>query len=221
MLPYCHSLVKRILFQSPCNCEVNDLYSLFYCTEVGQQNFLSNSTVSASSTANSSASNDSEKTGGGRLWNLEGLKGELTRQLNRSIKKLEVARGKLADENDKDVDKDKKANIESEIFILQTRIDQIRNLEREVNLRNEATPEIIRQAVELDISDTPPQPNENKKKPKKEAFVAKPRKPYLVFKSLDGIDIYAGRSAEENDELSMKPEHRHDVSGNKARFLKI
>ncbi len=37
-----------------------------------------------------------------------------------------------------------------------------------------------------------------------------PRKPYNVFKSIDNITIYVGRSAEENDDLSTNPEHRHD-----------
>ena len=49
--------------------------------------------------------------------------------------------------------------------------------------------------------------------------MAAPRRPYYVFRSIDGIEIYAGRSAEENDELSLNPDHRHDVSMTTQRRL--
>jgi predicted ribosome quality control (RQC) complex YloA/Tae2 family protein len=37
-----------------------------------------------------------------------------------------------------------------------------------------------------------------------------PRKPYKIYSSIDGIDIYVGRSASDNDELSLNPTYRHD-----------
>lgn len=37
-----------------------------------------------------------------------------------------------------------------------------------------------------------------------------PRKPYFIYRSSDGIEIYVGRRAEDNDELSCNPIHRDD-----------
>merc|ERR1711871_1310751 len=61
---------------------------------------------------------------------------------------------------------------------------------------------------ELGLNDQPP-PREPKscrkqKGPRKQA----PRKPYNLYRSLDGIEIRVGRSSSDNDQLSCSPECR-------------
>ena len=65
-----------------------------------------------------------------------------------------------------------------------------------------------RKAIELGVTDTPPpRQDQGPKKPKGPRTVA-PRKPYNVYKSVEGIEIRVGRSSSDNDELSCNPEHR-------------
>jgi hypothetical protein len=201
---------------SPCECNANTMSgitSIIFCSEVssGASSTLENSNNSATKRNSNSAEL-------GKIWNLEGLVGEISRHLNRATKKLEVATTKykeLVEKSDPNgnggSNSEQRASLEADMNSWKARLEKIKVLEDMIKVKNEVTSEVIQLANELDISDMQPPVNENKKKAKK-AVVAAPRKPYYTFTSLDGIEIFAGRSAEENDELSTKSEYRHDVS---------
>lgn len=65
-----------------------------------------------------------------------------------------------------------------------------------------------RKALELGLTDTPPPRQEQGPKKSKGPRTMAPRKPYNLYRSIEGIEIRVGRSSSDNDELSCNPEHR-------------
>jgi len=66
---------------------------------------------------------------------------------------------------------------------------------------------------ELEVSEQPlslPKGRVRKIKAEPPVSTHQPRLPFAVYLSEDNIEIYVGRRAEDNDELSCNPAHRHD-----------
>ena len=167
------------------------------------------------------ASTDIEK----KVWNLNGLKKESNRQYLRAFKKCAKATEKhqkaikgyedfMALEAPSSTDFEKCPNVDeirAEVDALKLRLESLALLEEGLSkIKSNKDPEfsnIIALVMELNISDSPPLPEERgPKKPKGKP--SGPRKPYNVYKSAEGIEIRVGRSAADNDELSINPEYR-------------
>ena len=64
------------------------------------------------------------------------------------------------------------------------------------------------EAEELGVGDTPPERPQAKPRKPKGPRVQAPRRPYRTFRSSSGAEIRVGRSAKDNDRLSIEPEFR-------------
>lgn len=64
------------------------------------------------------------------------------------------------------------------------------------------------EAEELGVGDTPPERPQPKPRKPKGPRVQAPRRPYRTFRSSSGAEIRVGRSAKDNDRLSIEPEFR-------------
>jgi predicted ribosome quality control (RQC) complex YloA/Tae2 family protein len=154
-------------------------------------------------------------------WNIEKLKKEVSRQYLRSVKKMEKVNARLLEINfenlldsvpDVEEKNEEKPSEDGEFTLLKEKIRKLQQLELELtsvrSSNDSAFLRLLPVLRELSITDKVPQVLELKK----EKNVSTPalKKPYRVFKSLDDIDIFVGKTAEENDELSCNPLHRHN-----------
>jgi predicted ribosome quality control (RQC) complex YloA/Tae2 family protein len=156
-------------------------------------------TETASSTPTSSKTVDS-------TWDVPGLKKELLRLIQRCHKKVGQANLRLEKAKD---------NVErqSELQQVQTRLRKLNALEEALstisNKKNTVLPkDIALLAIELDVSDVPPTRPPREKKEKGPRRDAPSRKPYRRYYSYNNIEIRVGKKAEDNDELTLSPEHR-------------
>ena len=102
--------------------------------------------------------------------------------------------------------------IREEMNTFKSRLGKLTILEVELKKIQSASDarfaDAITLAIELEVGDEPP-PSQNERGPKKpKGKTPAPRKPYNIYKSIDGIEIRVGRSASDNDELSCNPDHR-------------
>ena len=164
-------------------------------------------------------------TSSSRKWNLQGLKQEVNRAYLRTFRKITKANEKKSKQkieydfimklpSDEALDELEKfpdlSIVENEIIELQNKLTLLSSLEEQLKMIKSTTDKrflpLSEIAINLNISDTPTPvergPKKEKGKPKK------PRKPYFIYQSIDGIEIRVGRRAEDNDELSCNPEHR-------------
>ena len=159
-------------------------------------------------------------------WNLAGLKTEIARNHLRTYKKcakateryqkgMKIYQDILAMESPSqevlescpDVDK-----LREILETMKTRLNVLMTLEesfKTVESKNdERYKSLAEQALELGLNDQPPpkapKGRRKQKGPRKQA----PRKPYNLYRSLDGIEIWVGRSSSDNDQLSCNPEYR-------------
>ena len=104
------------------------------------------------------------------------------------------------DELRQDMDK-----IKARLSILTTLEESFKSLKSKNDDRYES---LALQTLELGINDQPPP--QAPKGPKKQKGPRKqaPRKPYNLYRSLEGIEIRVGRSSSDNDQLSCNSEHR-------------
>lgn len=159
-------------------------------------------------------------------WDLTGLKTEVARNYLRTHKKCEkqteryqkgmkihkdvVAMGDQCQEvreSCPNIDK-----LREDMNKMKARLDRLAALKEALksikSKEDNKYESIAMQVLELGLSDQPP-PREPKsprkqKGPKKQA----PRKPYNLYRSLDGIEIKVGRSSCDNDQLSCNPMYR-------------
>lgn len=163
------------------------------------------------------------------VWDISGLKKEVTRLILRSHKKIGKASQKLRKaketverltsetseasleelEHCPDIDA-----IELEVQELQERLGGLNALEdalKTVKQKKSVLPEdMATLALDLGVDDKPPAraprgPGRQKKGPRAEN---KKRKPYRRYYSDNNIEIRVGKKAEDNDELSLSPKHR-------------
>ncbi len=144
-----------------------------------------------------------------RSWNITGLQSEIKRQQYRAQKKLFKFTEKMRSESEENIE-----NRHDELAKMQLYMEELNRLEtalkpiqtdRDINFI-----EILPLIKKLNISDAAPERSERIKK-HKQPQVTSPRKPYFVYRSIDGIDLYVGRRAEDNDELSCNPIYREDA----------
>jgi hypothetical protein len=160
-------------------------------------------------------------------WDLKGLKAEVNRAYLRTFKKVGKASERY-DKAKKEVDdilqmKDDEVplarleqcpnpdELKKDMLALQDQLGQLAALEEE--LKSIKTPADERFATVVDavtalgLSDEPPPKQERgPKKPK--GAKGKPRMPYHVYTSAEGLEIRVGRGAADNDLLSCDPTHR-------------
>jgi NFACT protein RNA binding domain len=159
------------------------------------------------------------------LWNLDGLRNEIYRRMDRAHKKIgqytkriekykkptDKAPVKESDKLDIDI-------IEAELSYVRENLKQLRQLEVLLSTmvrskggkREMVLPELVAErALALNMTDTPPtRPPRGEPKPKGPRKMQQTRKPYRKYISIDNIEIRVGKKAEDNDELSTNPLYR-------------
>lgn len=157
---------------------------------------------------------------------LDGLKRETQRRMDRAVKKVGKATTKLreakevvdalmakedatAEELDACPDVDK---VEEELMGLKEELKALNGLEEVLRgCKSVNSPKFIEdaypRAAELEVNDAPPERPARVKKVKGPKNSA-PRMPYWTFVSVDGIDIRVGRTSSDNDRVSCDPECR-------------
>eukprot|EP00535_Pseudo-nitzschia_heimii_P003847 CAMPEP_0197177046 /NCGR_PEP_ID=MMETSP1423-20130617/2786_1 /TAXON_ID=476441 /ORGANISM="Pseudo-nitzschia heimii, Strain UNC1101" /LENGTH=330 /DNA_ID=CAMNT_0042626527 /DNA_START=182 /DNA_END=1174 /DNA_ORIENTATION=- len=162
-----------------------------------------------------------------RIWDLVGLRKEVSRSAVRCHKKAGKANERLrkAQEevdrltSDESVTMEELENcpnldeIEGQVEALRSRLQQLNKLEvmlTDIKGKKMVLPEQIRKlAIILEVDDKPPQrqPRGRKKKKGSKNMTAF-RLPYRRFYTGNRTEIRVGKQAEDNDELSINSEHR-------------
>lgn len=146
-------------------------------------------------------------------WNLKVLRKEADRHHQRIFKKLVRINERRAD-SDTPSEESKCITDETrdELSILQSKLlqlEELKNALHEVNNTNSNEfNALVPQIISFGLAN-PTQQNISLRKTK-EPKKSEPRKPYHVYRSLDGIEIRVGREAEDNDMLSTDPALRDD-----------
>jgi predicted ribosome quality control (RQC) complex YloA/Tae2 family protein len=139
---------------------------------------------------------------------------QIQRQVDRVIKKI----GKLSETkqlNNKLAEENSNA---SKMTILQERFHLLQSFQEALNIPSQPlSQEILQQIIEFGLPLTPPSSTPSKQKQHqdqspsnsqtKKKQKVEPRKPFKLFTSLDQIQIFVGRSAAENDILSLSSEY--------------
>lgn len=136
------------------------------------------------------------------IYNLRGVRGEVIRQSQKILKKVK----KHNDDTSSNVVQcgtDSITALRTKLSILNnlsTMLESVKSLDNEA-FTTEITP--ILHSLDIKLSSPPPAPV---KKAKPAPVAAK--KPYYVYVSADGLEIWAGKGAAQNDELSTDPRLR-------------
>jgi len=181
-------------------------------------------------------------------FDVKGLKKEIERQVMRQFKKVGKAEERVrkaearikALEEEKAIESKDAQEKEWEALVLE--MPDLKDLSKEarqrmtdLNLLEEAVKgikgvnspgyeEVAVAALRLDISDRAPErPPRGPQKPKGKQ--PPPRKPYFIYSSQDGTEIWVGRGSRDNDELSIKLRHPSDwwmhVSGHPGSHVVV
>jgi len=151
-----------------------------------------------------------------------GLRKEVDRHLQRCFKKIAKAQDRLL-AAEREVDRLLSTDaplgaletapdtgaIAAEVAALQDRLRGLQRLEAELrSVNGPLSDPLLGLIASLGVTDAPPdRPPRSPPKPKGPKSVA-PRKPYQSFTSADALEIRVGRSAADNDVLSLDPDHR-------------
>jgi len=173
-----------------------------------------------------------------RTWNISGLKKEIARLTLRCHKKIGKANQRFQKANselerltsDPDVTLEELERcpnveqIETELESLRERLvglnrldvlleDEFKGKKKTKNKDGVILPDHIVAIVEqLDIADAPPQrPQRGPKKEKGPTKMVAFRLPYRRFYTRNNTEIRVGKQAEDNDELTMNPQHRDSL----------
>lgn len=158
-------------------------------------------------------------------YNTKGLKTETARLISRAHKKIpkiqnryDVAQSQIESLLSRDDASTEElencpnvSEIETDLAHWRSRLRKLNRLEEELRSvkggKKVALPDSVTDLItELEVGDAPPaRPPPKQKKVK--GVPAQPRKPYRRYDS-DGVEIRVGKQAEDNDELSINPEHR-------------
>lgn len=162
-----------------------------------------------------------------RTWNLGGLRKEVARltvrchkktgKANQRLQKAQEEVERLTGSEDVTMEELEKCpnmdELESQVEELRARLAQLNQLEvllADIKGKNAVLPEHIAElAFSLEVDDAPPQRQERgAKKQKGPRNMTSFRLPYRRFYTVNKTEIRVGKQAEDNDELSIKPEHR-------------
>jgi predicted ribosome quality control (RQC) complex YloA/Tae2 family protein len=162
-----------------------------------------------------------------RTWNLGGLRKEVSRLTVRCHKKIGKASQRLLKAQEEvnrltsteDVsmeDLESCPNVEeisAQVDELQNRLKQLNRLEvllQDIKGKRIVLPEHIAQlAFDLQVDDEPPKVQEGgQKKQKGPKNMASFRRPYRRYYTKNKTEIRVGKQAQDNDELTLSPEHR-------------
>jgi hypothetical protein len=161
-------------------------------------------------------------------WNVAGLKKEVIRLVLRCHKKIGKANQRISkarvmveqltgDESASLQDLQECPDLdtlENELTELQSRLRKLNTLEESLQSikakKDTVLPEEVASlAVDLSVDDQPPsQIPRGITKPKGPRVSEATRLPYRRYYSFGGLEIRVGKQAEDNDELTMSPEHR-------------
>ncbi|KAL7564806.1 hypothetical protein ACA910_021066 [Epithemia clementina (nom. ined.)] len=162
-------------------------------------------------------------------WNTPALKKEVQRQSMRCLKKTSKAYERWTkaktlveeltsnpDSSLEELEKCPNVNeLEVEVKELQERLNDLKTLEKllgEIKNKGQGVVlpnEVAELAIKLEVDDKPPQrPPRGPPKPKGPKSTEPHRLPYRRFYSYDNIEIRVGKKAEDNDVLSLSPQHR-------------
>mmetsp|Transcript_44372 Transcript_44372/g.73958 ORF Transcript_44372/g.73958 Transcript_44372/m.73958 type:complete len:409 (-) Transcript_44372:64-1290(-) len=160
-----------------------------------------------------------------KKWDLKGLKKETSRQVMRQWKKVSKTDERVKREEKRidelmamddppmkaleevgDVDE-----MKSDLAEARERLVQLNALEEGLasikSTGNSAFAALVQLAIELEVDDLPP-PKQARGPKKQKQSPMLPRQPFLVYTSLDGIEIRVGRGSSDNDLLSCDPQYR-------------
>ena len=164
-------------------------------------------------------------------WDVSGLKAEVTRNQNRAIKKIGKASKRLEDAKKtvEELMSDPNASMEAleacpNVDALQAELDELRDRMKKLNElekqlkgikakkgKRKVLPEDVAAiALDLGVNDEPPKraPRGPKKKKGPRASEVTPRRPYRRYYTENKIEIRVGKRSDDNDALSLLPEHR-------------
>jgi len=159
--------------------------------------------------------------------NLDGLRKEAARQLERGYKKLTKAENRATASEARQtellaMDNPPLAELEKQLNCAELRLAANAMLDRVTRLQqlcdglqalgssaDERFADLVAQAEALEVGDSPPpRPQRTKKKPKGPRPSKAPRIPYRAYASAEGAEIRVGRTAADNDLLSCDPKYR-------------
>lgn len=161
-------------------------------------------------------------------WNVTGLKKEVQRLILRCHKKIgkssqRVSQAQMqldqlmADKNASLSDLEKCPDVDAltvELDEFRARLHKLNVLEQALAAEKKGThrtlsAEVVELVRELGVNDEPPVPQPRPlKKQKGPRVTESSRKPYRRYFSAQQVEIRVGKQAEDNDELTMSPEHR-------------
>lgn len=97
-----------------------------------------------------------------------------------------------------------------ELAVVNDRFTKLQEVESILVKCSKVDSGLERKLLELDLKDAtpPPRPRGPKKEKGPKPGITGPRKPYREYTSGDGIKILVGRTANDNDDLSLNKEHR-------------
>ncbi len=143
-----------------------------------------------------------------KVWNLKKVKADVRIQCNRTFQKLsKIMSVESTINNEIEEDRSHGNVIESlrtRNKLLNELVDQLGSVK---STNGEAFSALLPLIISLGFTPgDPPAPVVKRVK----APTPSPRLPYHVYKSADDIEIWVGRTAEENDDLSCNPKLRHN-----------
>lgn len=161
-------------------------------------------------------------------WNVPGLKKEVVRLTQRCFKKIGKANERLtrAKKTVEDLVSDPHASLEAlencpNVEAFEMELKELQHRIRNLNALDEALSnlgskkksmvlptEIAQLALDLGVDDKPPPRPERKTKKKGPRRDEPSRKPYRRYYSFGNVEIRVGKRAEDNDQLTLSPEHR-------------
>ena len=160
-------------------------------------------------------------------WNIPGLRKEVVRSSQRCFKKIGKANERLtrAKQTVEELMSDPNATLEAlekcpNVDAYELELKELQQRMRHLNALNEALstlgkktsmilpPDIAQLARDLGVNDQPPTKPERQPKAKGPRRDAPFRRPYRRYYSFGNIEIRVGKKAEDNDELTLSPEHR-------------
>jgi len=142
---------------------------------------------------------------------LQGLKKEVNRQVLRQLKRVGKAevRVRRAEEEGGEWNGQLLSDHEADLAAANGVLAELERLEEDLRGTKNLSEELAGRARDLGVSDKPPpSPPRGPGKTKGPRGAVAPRKPYKTYVSSDGIEIRVGRTAKDNDLLSLKPEFR-------------
>ena len=160
-------------------------------------------------------------------WNIPGLRKEVIRLSQRCFKKIGKANERLtrAQQTVEELMSDPNAPLEAlekcpNVDALELELKEWQQRMRNLNALNEALSslgkktslilplDIAQLALDLGVDDQPPTKPERKPKVKGSRSDAPFRRPYRRYYSFGNVEIRVGKKAEDNDQLTLSPEHR-------------